>query len=191
MINLLKTTRSKLRQKVLAYFVTNQDSNLYLREIASILKEDAGNLSKELRRLEEAGVFMSLTRGNQKYFTLNKKYPLYKELKSTIFKTTGVEGSLRKIIESTDGIQLSFIYGSFARNKENDMSDIDLLIIGNPDEDKVMKEIETLEKRLQREINYNIYPQKEFKAKMRKKDSFIRNILKKPKIILKGSLNEI
>ena len=191
MINFLEITRSRLRQKLLSYFFTNSDAKLYLREIASILKEDPGNLSKEFAKLEKEGVFTATLRGNQKHFSLSKSYPLYKELKSIIFKTIGVEGSLKELIESADGILLSLIYGSFAKDTENTTSDIDLLIVGDPDEDKLMQRIEDLEKRLQREINYNIYPEEEFKEKIRKKDSFILNILKRPKIILKGNLNGI
>ena len=191
MVNFLEITRSRLRQKLLSYFFTNSDAKLYLREVASILKEDPGNLSKEFAKLEKEGIFTSTLRGNQKHFSLNKGYPLYKELKSIIFKTIGVEGSLKELIESADGIPLAFIYGSFAKDTENTTSDIDLLIVGGPNEDNLMQKIEDLEKRLQREINYNIYHKEEFKEKIRKKDSFILNILKGPKTILKGSLNEI
>ena len=190
MANIFQISKSKLREKLLSYFFTNPDTNLYLREIAAILKEDPGNLSKELAKLEKEGIFVSALRGNQKYFSLNKKYPLYEELKSIIFKTIGVEGSLKDIVEYIDGILFAFIYGSFAENREKSASDIDLLIVGSPDEDKVMQEIENLEKKLQREINYNIYPEGEFKERMEKKDSFILNILKRPKIILKGNLDE-
>ena len=191
MVNFLEITRSRLRQNLLSYFFTNPDAKLYLREVASILKEDPGNLSKEFAKLEKEGIFTSTLRGNQKHFSLNKSYPLYKELKSIIFKTIGVEGSLKKLIESTDGILFSFIYGSFAQNKENTISDIDLLIVGCPNEDDLMQKIENLEKRLQREINYNIYPEEELKKKIRNKDSFILNVLKRPKKILKGKLNGI
>ena len=191
MVNFLEITRSRLRQNLLSYFFTNPDAKLYLREVASTLKEDPGNLSKEFAKLEKEGVFTSTLRGNQKHFSLNKSYPLYKELKSIIFKTIGVEGSLKELIESTDGISFSFIYGSFAQNKENTISDIDLLIVGGPNEDDLMQKIENLEKKLQREINYNIYPEEEFKKKIRKKDSFILNILKRPKTLLKGNLNGI
>lgn len=191
MLNFLEITRSRLRKKIFSYFFSNRSASLYLREIASILKEDPGNLSKELSKLEREGIFISTLRGNQKYFSLNEKHPLYKELKSVIFKTIGVEGSLRKIVDGIDGIKLSFIYGSFAQNKENSASDIDILIVGSPNEDKIIEQIDILEKRLQREINYNIYSEREFKERIRKKDSFILNTLKRPKIILKGSLNEI
>ena len=84
MVNFLEITKSTLRRKILAHFFTNPESNLYLREIASLINEDPGNLSKELARLETEGIFTAHKRGNQKYFSLNKEYPLYKELKSCL-----------------------------------------------------------------------------------------------------------
>lgn len=191
MVNLLEATKSRLRRKLLTYFFTNTQADLYLREIASLLKEDAGNLSKELSNLQRKGIFTSRIRGNQKFFSLNKKYPLYREFKSVIFKTIGIEGSLREIIRLIEGIDISFIYGSFAKDQENPASDIDLFIIGSPDEDRLMEKIEQLEKMLHREINYNIYPKKEFKNRKKKSDSFVLNVLKGPNIMLKGNLNEI
>src|SRR3989338_7246078 len=98
MVHFLRMTKSRLRQKILAYFYTNPDSQLYLREAALILKEDPGNLSKELAKLEKEGIFTSSIRGRQKYISLNKKYPLYNELKSIIFKTVGVEGALKETL---------------------------------------------------------------------------------------------
>lgn len=191
MVKFLQLTKSRLRQKILSYYFTNPAECLYLRQLASILKEDAGNLSKELSRLEREGVFTAQKKGNQKYFSLNQSYALFKELKSIVFKTVGIEGQLKRIIQDTKGIQLSLIYGSYAAGKEHAISDIDLLIVGNPDEDKLIKEIESTEKLLGREINYNIYPVQEFKEKIKRRDSFIMNILKRPKIILKGKIDGI
>jgi hypothetical protein len=54
-----------------------------------------------------------------------------------------------------------------------------------------MEKIEDLENRLKREINYNIYSEKEFKQRLKQKDSFVLNLLKRPKIILKGNLGGI
>ncbi len=191
MVSFLQFTKSRLRQKILSYYFTNPAKHLYVRQLASILKEDAGNLSKEFSRLEKEGVFIAEAKGNQKHFCLNKQYPLYNELRSILFKTVGVEGRLKDIIGTVKGVQLSFIYGSYAANKENASSDVDLMIIGKIDEDKLLEEIECAEKLLGREINYNIYPTKEFKEKLKKKDNFIANILKRPKIILKGEIDAI
>ncbi len=184
-------TKSRLRRELLSHFFTNPQAELYLREVATLLKEDAGNLSKELAALENLGIFNSRLSGKQKYFSLNRQYPLYKELKSVVFKTIGIEGRLKELSEKIEGIKVAFIYGSFAENKENSLSDIDLFLIGSPDEDILMEEIDSLEKRLGREINYNVYPEKEFKEKRRHKDGFIINLLKRPKIFLKGSLDGI
>jgi predicted transcriptional regulator with HTH domain len=103
MVNFLSVTKSRLRQNILSYFFTNPTARLYLREIAAILKVDPGNLSKEFNRLEKEGIFVSERRGNQKYFYLNKDYPLYQELKSIIFKTVGVEGRLRPFQKNSGG----------------------------------------------------------------------------------------
>ena len=188
MTDFLQLTKSRLRRKILSYFYTNPGARLYLREIASILKEDPGNLSKEFFKLEEEGVFISTRRGNQKCLYLNTDYPLFKELKSIVFKTIGVEGRLKEMMADIEGIKAAFIYGSFASNREKMTSDIDLFIIGNPDEDKLIQCIESLEKMLQREINYNIYPPEEYSRKLKIGDSFLKNILKRPKIILRGKV---
>ena len=95
------------------------------------------------------------------------------------------------MIGSIKGVRLSFIYGSYAANNENASSDVDLLIVGKPDENELLKKIESVEKTLGREINYNVYPAADFKEKIKAKDSFIMNILKRPKLILKGEINAI
>ena len=183
--------KSVLRKKVMLYFFANPETSLYVREIAQILSVDAGNLAKELSRLEKEGVFVSNLRGNQKYFTINKTYPLYNELRSIVFKTVGIEGGIRKLLDGIEGILCAFIYGSFAEEKEHPESDIDLLIVGTPDENKLIERLDTFEKEIGREINYNIYPLAEFKQRIEKKDSFITNVLKRKKIMLKGDINDI
>ncbi len=184
-------TKSQLRKKLLAYFFTNQESKLYLREIATVLREDAGNLSKELARLGKEGIFISNLRGNQKYFSLNKKYPLYKELEGIIFKTIGVAGTLKKALQRIDGIRFAFIFGSFAKGKQDGLSDIDLAVIGRIDEKKLLVEIETIEKLLNREINYTLYSFADWERMKKMEATFTANILDEPKIMLIGRENEL
>ena len=122
MVSFPEITKSRLRQKLLSYFFANSQMDLYVREAALLLKEDAGNLSKELSRLEKDGIFISNTRGKQKYFSLNKEYPLFEELRSVISKTIGIEASLKKVMATDPGIKIAFIYGSFAQDKETNTS---------------------------------------------------------------------
>jgi len=189
MINFLEITKSRLRNKILLHFFTNVDDEMYLREMALRLKEDPGNLSKELSKLEREGIFISQFRGKQKYFFLNKAYSLFNELKSIIFKTIGIQGSLQNIINETSGIVSAFIYGSFATRKENASSDIDLCLIVKDsvfNENNFISKIDGLGKTISREINYIYYSEEEWKKQINENDSFIINIKMGPKIILKG-----
>ena len=54
--------------------------------------------------------------------------------KSVLPKTTWhMEGGLKKALVSLKGISFAFIYGSFASERKIRMSDIDMMVIRNPD----------------------------------------------------------
>jgi predicted transcriptional regulator len=57
--------------------------------ICERLSTDPSNLSKELRRLEREGLFRSEISGRQKYFQLNREYPLFDEVRGIAGKTIG------------------------------------------------------------------------------------------------------
>ena len=68
-------------------------------------------------------------------------------------------------------------------------SDIDILIIGSErGEDFLLSQIESIEKKIQREINYKVYSQKEFKEKLKGKDPFLQEVLSDKYILIKGKL---
>jgi len=175
--------RSKLRQKILTYFFTNPEGNFYVRELARLLEEDYSNLAKELIGLEKEGIFESELKGKSKYYRLNKNYPLYKQLKEIIFKTTGVEGGIRNELQKLKNINQAFLFGSFAKGDSDFQSDIDLLIIGDPDPEQLSEKISQLENRFSREINYIVMKKKEFQKK-KNKDPFLIDIFKNKTIKL-------
>jgi predicted nucleotidyltransferase len=186
MLLLLKTN---LRKKLLTYSFTHPDENYYVRQLASIIDEDAGNLSRELRVLEEEGLYNSYSKGNVKFYSLNENYPLFNELKKIISKTEGVEGSLKDLVSKYKGISTAFIYGSYAKNSEKKTSDIDLVLIGNFLQNKFTRQIRKLESKLSREINFSSYTEEEFQNERKKQGGFLNIVLKDKIIILKGKLN--
>jgi predicted nucleotidyltransferase len=177
---------TRLRKKLLAYSFTHIDENYYVRELSSLIDEDPGNLSRELRKLEEAGLYTSFAKGNVKFYSVNKDYPLFKEIKKIIFKTEGVEGSLKEIVLKYKGITSAFIYGSYAKNKETSASDIDLAAVGKFNRDDFTDDMRNLEAKLNREINFTIYNEAEFNKERKKEGSFLNLVLKNKFIILKG-----
>jgi DNA-binding transcriptional ArsR family regulator len=191
MLNYFELTKSKVRRKILSYYFSNTEQELYLREIARLIDEDPGNLSKELSKLEKEQLFISRFRGNQKYYYLNKEYPLFNEIKSVVFKTIGVKGLIQNLVTYSNGIIAAFIYGSYANSTENTYSDIDLcLIIDNNvfNDDAFVIEINKIEKTISRDIEYIYYSEVEWNQKIKSQDSFIMNLISQPKIILIGEI---
>jgi predicted nucleotidyltransferase len=179
---------TKLRKKLLTYSFTHPGEDYYVRELSGLIEEDPGNLSRELRVLEEEGLYTSVTRGRVKLYSLNNKYPLFRELKKIIFKTEGVEGSLKVIVGRFKGISLAFVYGSYAREREKKTSDIDLIAVGKFPRNEFTRDIRNLESKLGREINFTIYTREEFEKERKKEGGFLNLILKGRVVILKGML---
>ncbi|MBI5573603.1 MAG: nucleotidyltransferase domain-containing protein [Elusimicrobia bacterium] len=188
-MEILQIIKSKLRKELLSLYFTNPEKKYYLRELERILSLSVANIRRELINLEKTGLFQSEKKGNLTYYFLNKEYPLYTELKSIVFNTIGIRTTIKSMLEKIEGIKISFIYGSFAKNEQNQASDIDVFIIGKVDENKLVETFGKLERKLQREINYSLYEYNDFKRKKNGKNPFIAEVLKQPKIFLIGDKN--
>ena len=164
--------------------------SLYVRELGIILNEDPGNLSRELRKLELEGIFISSTKGLVKFYSLDKKHPLFNDFKNIIFKTEGIEGSLRQLVSEYAGIELAFIYGSYAKGKEKGSSDIDIVVVGSFPRDEFTRKLRMLESRLNREANFSSYTKAEFDKESGKNGGFLNIVIKSKIILLKGNLDD-
>jgi len=180
---------TKLRKKLLTYSFTHPDENYYVRELSGLINEDPGNLSRELKKLEEESLYQSVAKGRVKYYSLNKNCPLFRELKKIIFKTEGVEGSIKEVVLKFSGITLAFLYGSYAKDKEKKASDIDLVVVGNYPQGKFTRDIRGLDSKLNREINFASYTREEFEIERKKEGGFLNLVLKDKILILKGGLS--
>jgi len=67
--------KSKLRQKLLKYWLKYPKKDFYVRELAQAIKEDAGNCSRELKNLQKAGLITAGSRGNLKLYSLKQDHP--------------------------------------------------------------------------------------------------------------------
>jgi len=190
-MNIFNISKSKLRREILQLYFSHPEKEYYLRELERLFKKPVAYIRRELLNLEKSGLFISKFKGKQRYFLLNKNYPLYNEIKKIVFKTIGSEGNLRELLKNIKNIKIAFIFGSFAKEQEDTYSDIDLMIIGNPNEDKLISAISKLEDKLKREINYHIYTPQDIKKQISREDTFIKNVLVEPKIFLIGNKNEL
>ena len=78
-----------------------------------------------------------------------------------------------------------------ASGKETAGSDIDLLIIGEVGFSEIVKAVYSAQEVLGREINPKVYSKKEWRKMLKDKDAFITEVLKKPKLFIAGSEDEL
>lgn len=179
--------RSKARQRILVYYFTNPTARHHLRDLAARLCIDPSNLSKEMGRLEREGLFRSEVSGRQKYFQLNRHYPLIDEVRGIVTKTIGAAALLAQSLRTIEGIEEAYLYGSFARNQQDVASDIDVLVIGTPKDDTLAEAVGKLERQLGREINYTVLSRKELELRRRRQDAFLKNVWLNKRVLLVGT----
>jgi len=176
--------RSKVTQRVLNYFFLNPGESLHINDLSRRLGLDKRNLVKKLRELEQIGLLKSETKANLRLFSLDRKFPLYSEYRKIVLKTVGIEERLRQIIKAMPDVKEAYIYGSYARDKMDAHSDLDLLIIGGHEIRALQKEINLLQREINREINSVNMSEEEFQRKKESSDAFLSGIFEKKLIKL-------
>lgn len=190
-MDLFKITKSKTRTAILKHYFFNKDEKFYLRQLERILGVSVGNIRRELIALHKLGLFNKEKMGNQTYYFLNKDMPFFNELKKIVSKTIGVEVILKEVLEKVKGMEISFIYGSLARETEDKLSDIDLFVIGKVQEDDLLKAVKKAEEKISREINYVIFTKEDILEAIKKEKVFVKDVLGGKKTFLIGDSHEL
>jgi predicted nucleotidyltransferase len=178
--------RSSLRRKLLAHLYSNRAARFYVRQMAAIIEVDPTNLSRELARLEKEGFLHSELEGRQRYYRINPRYPYLKPIFTMLRGSVGMVPTLAATLKHVEGIESAYLYGSFAKNEADTSSDIDLLIVGQPDQAALASEIKRTEKTLGREINYTVLKPRELEQKLKARDTFITDVWRGKRVALIG-----
>jgi len=78
---------SKTRRKIITLYTKYPDFRVHVRGLAKMIKEDPGNVQRELMRLEKAGFVKSAKEGNSKVYFANQQFKLYRELQGIVLKS--------------------------------------------------------------------------------------------------------
>jgi len=177
---------SEARVRVLALFMLHPASEFYLREIAQRTGLPVRAVERTVKTLTEIGLLKREKRGNSVYFSVNRNFPIFPELKAIFLKTVGLGDRLREALAEEGGIEVAFIYGSYAKNQETLSSDVDLFLVGSISPRVLTPILSRLEEELGREINATVFTPEELRQRLREKDHFVRAVLSDPKIFLIG-----
>ena len=180
------------RRRVLAMLLLHPEEALHGREIARRTGLPAGTLTRELKRLAEAGLLSRQKRGNQLIYSANRNSPIFNELSGILRKTSGVADILAEALAPlSDEISLALIFGSVARGTETAGSDVDLLVIGPASFGAVVDALHPAQERIGRDINPKVFSEKEWQAKVKEKNAFVTEVLRSQKIFLIGDEHDL
>jgi len=179
------------KRKILALFFLNTDKEFYFSEVVRLTGTRQGVIQRELKSLTEAEILTSEKRGRQKFYSVNRKHPVFQDLRNIIFKTYGVIGKIREALDPVGGqIKVAFVYGSFARGEEVSGSDLDVFVVGNIRLDELVSSLSHVEQAIGREINPTLFSAEEFEKKWSEKNHFIRSMANTEKEFVIGSEDE-
>jgi DNA-binding transcriptional ArsR family regulator len=141
---------SKTRIRILMRLFLNPDRHAYLRELADEFNISPSLVREELRQLDEAGFLTSEKKGRQIHYRANSKHPLFADLHSMVKKALGMDHILDSIIERLGNLQAAYLLDDYAEGKDTGI--IDLLLVGNIDQEN----LNDLSKKAERYIDRKI-----------------------------------
>ena len=84
---------SRVLRKIIVVFAKYPDFKTHVRGLSKLIKEDPGNIQRELRRLTKSGFLITTKRGNTSIYQTNKQFPILKELQSIVIKSQQQESA--------------------------------------------------------------------------------------------------
>lgn len=183
---------SDYRRRVLGLLLLHPDTSYHVRELARLTGTSAGTLHKELTKLTTGGILRRQEVGNQVRYSADRDCPVFEELASILRKTTGLVDVLAVALSRVEkDIALAFVFGSAARGEQQSGSDVDVMLVGKLGFADAVQVLHPVQATLQREINPVVYTLKEFHRRAASDDSFIREVLSRPKLFVVGNENEL
>lgn len=206
---------SKTRVKLLQLFYSNPNRSFYVREITRKIEEQINSVRRELSNLLSIGIITSDTNNNKLYYEVNQKFEHYAPL-AAIFgghsfnptttasvttknhelptKDVAESGSavseetnpLIKELRSVGKVDVALLTGQFTRD---DSAGIDLLIVGDVNQVKTGKFVESFERQEGRPIRYAAMTTSEYQYRLQVKDRFIYQLLGAKKQVLINDQN--
>jgi len=151
---------SKTRIKLLLKFFLNSNNEAYLRGLHTEFGESTNGIRVELNRFLEAGMLSSYTKGNKKYFKANTDHPLFNDIHKILLKYVGIETIIQNVITRLGNVETVYLVGEISKGSESSI--IDLVLIGDVDQNYLINLINKAESMIDKKVRYMVYSQAEW-----------------------------
>jgi len=151
---------SKTRIKLLLKFFLNSNTTAYLRSLEEEFGESTNSIRIELNRFEKAGFLASHSQANKKVFKVNTSHPLFKDINSIVLKLVGLDHVIDYVLQRVGNLEKVYLIGSLSQGKDSEF--IDLVLVGDINEEFLKELITKAEKKIHKTIHYIHYKEADF-----------------------------
>jgi DNA-binding transcriptional ArsR family regulator len=181
---------SRVRAEIFRLLFGLDEKELHLREMERRAGLSLGTIRQDLQKLVKLAIVTPRRDGNRLYYRANSEHPLYPEIRKLVLKTAGLVEIFASVLGRED-IELAFIFGSLASNKERAASDVDLMVIGAVGLRTLSSWLAEVSDQIGREINPHTMSVEEFQRRKIKGDHFLSNVLESPKLFIIGNEHDL
>lgn len=181
---LLPLLRTPLLGELLGWLFLHPDQAWSVTDLARRFNASQSTVSREADRLVEAGLLIEQRRGNLRLLQASLLGPLARPLTELLALTYGPTAVLGDLLAGIAGVAEAYIYGSWAARYSGEPGpipkDIDVLVVGDADEDALFDAARTAERVLGREVNVRRIPLRSWRG--RDDDPFLTSVRSRPLI---------
>lgn len=158
---LLPIFRSRQQVEVLADILDDPEREQSLADLTRRLGIPTASVHREVERAEHAGIVTSRRVGKTRLVRADTSSPYFEPLRQLLVRAFGVPGKLREALADVDGIDAAYIFGSWAARWQGEkgsrpVGDIDVLVLGHPDRDRVYEAAHDIGLLVGREVQVQI-----------------------------------
>jgi DNA-binding transcriptional ArsR family regulator len=179
---LLPLLRSPLLGELLAWLYLHPHETYSVADLTKRFHTSQSTISREADRLVATGLLREVRRGRLRLLQANLDSALAGPLTDLLTLTYGPAAVLGDILGPVPGIEEAYVYGSWAARYAGQPGppprDVDVLIVGEADEDDLFEAARAAERRLGREVNIHQVRAKAWRAADH--DPFLTSVRSRP-----------
>ncbi|HII16000.1 MAG TPA: nucleotidyltransferase domain-containing protein [Nanoarchaeota archaeon] len=179
MVQLIELIGNKKQASLIVFFIRHPTMKIHQQDIKKEVKIAKATLIKWLNMLANKGMIGFAQYGRTKIYSLNRENTIIKRLK--VLDNFLLVAGVKAIAEKHDSS--AYLFGSAARGEDAEDSDIDILLIGKVNREDIIRDINKISEKIQRNINVQIFSPLEW-SQMAKKDAAFYERVEKDKVEL-------
>ncbi len=187
---LAKILSSRVRSEIFRLLFGLSDKELHVREIERRTGLSIATVRQELKKLLQMELLLARRDGNRLYYRGNKEHPLFPDIQNMVLKTVGIVEPLKEVLDK-ESVNIAFIFGSVANNREGAVSDLDLMVIGTVGLRTVSGWLSGISEKIGREINPHVLSLNEYRKRKRAREHFLNRVIESAKIFIKGNEDDL